>query len=131
MPKQVELALARSCVRIDSKAPRFKAQVAVSEEELAKGLSRRPQELGAQEAHLFWFEQPRMAAFWMKETWIPLLLLYVDSSGKVVDQVLMSVETNPSSPERTYPSSRLVRAALEVSPNTRVPTGSQLCFRAR
>ena len=79
-----------------------------------KGLSDRKTQLKKNEGMLFVFDQPEVVGFWMKRTFIPLQLLFVDSESKTFGSVEMPVEPNPDSPVKIYRSSRSVVAALEL-----------------
>jgi hypothetical protein len=59
---------------------------------------------------LFKFESPRIGSIWMKNTYIPLDLAYIDINGKIVDiKQLQPHELNP------VRSSSLVLYALEMN----------------
>jgi hypothetical protein len=82
-------------IREGGKVHRFKVEVARSEDEQAKGLMYR-QNLGPDEGMLFPFSPPRPASFWMKNTLIPLDLLFVRGDGSIAriadNAVPMSLE---------------------------------------
>lgn len=62
----------------------IKAEVAVSDEKRAKGLSGR-KELPKESGMLFVFENPEIHPFWMKDMLIPLDLVFIDQNYNVVD----------------------------------------------
>lgn len=62
----------------------FRVEVAVSEEEQAKGLMFRTQ-MGADEGMIFPMDPPRMAAFWMKNTVIPLDIVFIGPDHRVLN----------------------------------------------
>lgn len=60
---------------------------------------------------LFIFEQPKKAAFWMRNTKIPLSIAYIDSAGKILEIKSM----NPLDETVVPSSSDEVAYALEVN----------------
>lgn len=61
----------------------FTVEVAATEEERAKGLMFR-RELGAKEGMLFLFPHERLLSFWMKNTLIPLDMVFISHDWRVV-----------------------------------------------
>jgi len=85
-----------------------KAEIAVTEQERAKGLMYRKT---LQDGHgmLFVFEKDEILSFWMKNTYIPLSIAYISNNGKIIDiKDMYPHDTN------TVLSSRSVRYALET-----------------
>ena len=93
----------------------YKLEVAKSDSARARGLSNRTA-LDSQSGMLFVFDSDGYYAFWMKNTLIPLQILWLDSNFRVVDKKLMAVEQNPSSPQKTYTPQPLARYAIEINP---------------
>ena len=62
---------------------------------------------------LFDFEYPQKITMWMKNTYIPLDMLFIDNDGVIVS---IAANTEPMSTE-TISSGQEVRAVLEVNAN--------------
>ncbi len=85
-------------------------EVAKTEEELAQGLMFRTA-LHPDSGMLFVFADDEIRRFWMKNTYIPLAIAFIDKNGVITD----ILEMTPLDTESRYISSRPVRYALEVN----------------
>jgi uncharacterized membrane protein (UPF0127 family) len=89
---------------------RIDVEVANTQTERSKGLMFR-KEMDDDRGMLFIFERPDMQSFWMKNTILPLDIMFIDSSG-VIDTIYR--KTTPYS-ERSLPSRRRVQFVVEVN----------------
>jgi len=87
-------------------------ELALTPEEISNGLMFRPS-LPEDRGMLFLFEEPRLPAFWMKNTLIPLDLVFLGETGVVVD-VVANVQPCAADPCPNYPPSNPAKAVLEI-----------------
>jgi uncharacterized membrane protein (UPF0127 family) len=126
-PDRVRVRLGAATCEV---GPELVAEVAQTAEARATGLSRRPGPLPPQEAMLFVFEAPGPRSFWMKDTWIPLGLMYFAPGGWLTSRHYLRVEPDPSDPRADYVETSSVSAALELSPAQlarSAPVATRLC----
>jgi uncharacterized membrane protein (UPF0127 family) len=88
-------------------------ELAVTPQEVADGLMYRPS-LPENRGMLFIFGADRYPSFWMKNTLISLDLIFLDSSGSVVD-VVADVPPCAADPCPTYSPKNPARAVLELA----------------
>ena len=67
-----------------SRTHSFRVEVAETPQEQAKGLMFRT-EMGADEGMLFPYERPRMLSFWMRNTVMPLDLVFIDQERRIIN----------------------------------------------
>lgn len=91
----------------------FSVEVADDDRSRAMGLMFRVK-LGADEGMLFDFRPPQRVAMWMKNTFIPLDMLFLADDGRIVHVVARAV---PHSLTHVGPSEP-VRAVLEINGGT-------------
>ncbi len=87
-------------------------ELAVTPQEVTDGLMYRPS-MPEQRGMLFIFDVDRYPAFWMKNTLISLDLVFLDSSGAVVD-IAAGVPPCALDPCPTYSPKNPTRAVLEI-----------------
>src|SRR5262245_9512214 len=91
----------------------FAVEVAVTDEERSKGLMFR-RELPEGRGMLFDFKQDTNATMWMKNTYIPLDMIFIRADGRIQR---IAENTEPQS-ERIIAAGAPVRAVLEVAGGT-------------
>ncbi len=87
----------------------FRVEVAGTEAEQAKGLMFRT-EMGADEGMIFPMDPPRGASFWMRNTVIPLDLIFVGPDGRISNIAANAIPYN----EMPLASIGLVKGVLEL-----------------
>ena len=92
---------------------RFTVELADTPAERSRGLMFR-QSMPADHGMLFDFQTEQPVAFWMKNTPLPLDMVFIDGSGTVVQ---VAADTTPYS-EAAIPSRQPVRAVLELNAGT-------------
>lgn len=97
-------------VVIGGKQHGFRVELAQTMEEQAKGLMFRTA-MGGDEGMLFPFDPPRDASFWMKNTVIPLDIVFIGTDGQVlnIDANAVPYSLEPRS------SAGVVKAVLELN----------------
>ncbi len=88
---------------------RFRVEVAMTPEESALGLMYRRQ-LEPDAGMIFVFEEQRHLRFWMKNTYIPLSIAFIDQRGQIVD-----IQDMQPLDETVIESARPARYAVEVN----------------
>lgn len=102
--KQVPLT-----ITADGKVHRFTVEVAASADEQTTGLMNRST-LAADRGMIFPFDAPKMASFWMKNTLIPLDMIFVRADGTIAN---IEANTVPLSLQPVY-AVEPVTAVLEI-----------------
>lgn len=100
--------------QVDLRGPdgsaRFVVEIADDPDERAKGLMFR-EEMAASHGMLFLFDPPQPVAFWMRNTPLPLDLVFLDAAGRVLNVI---ANATPFS-EDHLPSEGETRAVLEIN----------------
>jgi uncharacterized membrane protein (UPF0127 family) len=109
IPSRYDLATGVAVVVTPGGERRFKVELAVKEHERQRGLMYRDR-LGDDEGMLFLFEEMGPLSFWMKNTWIPLDMLFIDDDLTVVG-IVENAEPMTTTPRSPGGNSRFV---LEV-----------------
>jgi uncharacterized protein len=104
------LAVIPLAVTLAGKVHRFRVEVARSGEEQQRGLMFRTA-MGADEGMIFPMSPPRRAAFWMKNTVIPLDIIYIGPDRRVLNIAANAVPYS----EASLASAGEVSAVLELN----------------
>ena len=96
-------------IRSKNGAHRFKVEVARTAEEQTVGLMYR-HSLGRNRGMIFPLGEPRYASFWMKNTLIPLDMVFIRADGRIAR---IAANTTPQSLD-PVPSGEPVAAVLEI-----------------
>jgi uncharacterized membrane protein (UPF0127 family) len=89
---------------------RFIVEIARTAEEQRRGLMER-QSLAADRGMLFPYTPPQPVSFWMRNTWIPLDILYVAPGGRIAR---IEADTVPFAEDQLH-SGDAVEAVLELN----------------
>ncbi len=84
--------------------------IARTEKQRSRGLMFR-KSLDENRGMLFFFEGDEYLHFWMKNTYIPLSIAYIDSNGTITE----ILDMEPLDETRAYPSKKPSRYALEMN----------------
>lgn len=95
---------------------RFQVEIAATRAEQARGLMFR-KSLAPDRGMLFIYKRPQPAAYWMKNTLIPLDILYFDANRRLVS-VQWDVPPCKADPCPLYPSHMPARYVLEIPAGT-------------
>jgi uncharacterized membrane protein (UPF0127 family) len=109
---------------------RIELELAITPEEISQGLMYRPS-LSDHRGMLFLFGQDRQPSFWMKNTLIPLDLVFLSRDG-VVTEIIANAPPCAADPCPQYLPAAPARAVLEVTAGTAsrqgLTAGAQLTF---
>jgi len=108
---------------VEFKGQRFDVEIADTQEARARGLMFRDS-MPADHGMFFIFESPFVQTFWMKNTRIPLDILYFDSNYKLVS-VQERVPPCRSDPCSQYPSAGPAQYVLELNSGMTAKLGAK------
>lgn len=107
----VDINRKNASVTIDKK--NYTLKLAQTEEERRIGLSG-ISSLDKNSGMLFTFEDKARHSFWMKDTLVPLQIIFIDGC-EIVDIQEMKVEENPQDPQKVYTPSEAIDKAIELN----------------
>lgn len=108
-PSEAGLEQTQLCIESGTRTHSFTVEIARTSPQQARGLMFR-NELADDKGMIFPFGEPRMASFWMKNTVIPLDIIFVRADGKIEN---IAANTTPYSTDPVE-SSAPVAAVLEL-----------------
>ncbi len=94
----------------DGKVHAFKVEVVDNDATRERGLMFR-KHLAADAGMLFDFKEPSYEAFWMKNTYIPLDIVFIDANGRILNIARMAKPLD----ETNLPSAGPVLGVLEIN----------------
>ncbi len=107
-------------------------EIAITPQEKNKGLMFR-ETLEKNTGMLFVFESEQTLNFWMKNTYIPLSIAYINKGCVIVDIQDMQPSTKDKNILKSYPSAKPSQYALEVNQgwftNNKIKVGDKLIFK--
>ena len=104
------LAVVPLTIRHGRKTFGFRVELARAPREQAQGLMFRTA-MGANEGMIFPMEPPRLASFWMRNTVLPLDLVFIGVDGRIIS---IAADATPYSEEQIL-SGGVVKAVLELN----------------
>jgi len=96
-------------ITVDVAGKSVKAEIASTEAQRARGLMYR-RKMGKNKGMLFVYPKPERLSFWMKNTYLPLTIAYIDKGGTIVHLEDMKPLTTNS-----HPAPKPVPYALEMN----------------
>jgi uncharacterized membrane protein (UPF0127 family) len=112
-PPEGQFNLTRISIGNGTHSVTLYVEIAATAQEQTKGLMYRTS-LPEDQGMLFVFEPEQEVSFWMKNTLIPLDMIFIDGSGRVT-RVMEDVPPCQSGPCPTYPSGGRVKYVLEAN----------------
>jgi len=110
---------------------RYQVELALDESSRARGLMFR-QEMPSEHGMLFIHERQQILAYWMKNTLIPLDILYFDNARRLVSQQRDVPPCSALNACPAYPSSQPARYVLELNAgqatHLNLQNGTELVF---
>lgn len=126
----VFLSLMLGCTAVQSRADEvcfkqtcFQVEVASTPDERRRGLQRR-REMAPDAGMLFIFPQSRPYRFWMKDTLIPLDMIWLDENGRVVD--IRTAVPCQADPCPTYAPQGAAKYVLELNAGVAEAVGMKI-----
>lgn len=98
---------------VSIKGIEFETRLAITEQERANGLMN-VEDLPEDEGMLFVYNEPGYKSFWMKNTLIPLDMIFIDENNRIVD-IFCNAEPCTTEVCKKYHSVKLTKYVLEIN----------------
>jgi len=118
-------------VRIDTgrKIHSYKAEVARTPEQQSRGLMYR-KAMARDAGMIFLFAEPRMASFWMANTYLPLDIIFISAEGRVIN-VGEGVPLSTATVESTGPASTVLELNRGEAARIGLKPGAKVTWATR
>ena len=103
-------ANARGTVPLEIGNNTLHVEVVTTPADMARGLMYR-KSMPSSHGMLFVYDHPQQVYYWMKNTFIPLSIAFIDAHARIINMRDMA----PNNSSRTYPSRGLCKYVLEVN----------------
>lgn len=105
-------------ININIKGQNFNLEVAKTLTQISRGLGGRAS-LSPNSGMIFVFKNPQILSFWMKDTLIPIDIIFLDSNGKIINFVTALPEPDtPDNKLKIYRSDSPASFTLELPAGT-------------
>lgn len=124
----LDRAFRRSTLQIatpDARLHHFNIWIADDDQRRARGLMFIRQ-LGAEDGMLFIYPQPHPISMWMKNTYVPLDMLFVAADGKVIRVVANTEPLSLKTIESGGPALGVIELAGGTAARLKITTGAQV-----
>lgn len=126
-PGQLDIVIVR--VEAGKRIHRYRVEVARTPEQQAQGLMYR-KAMARDAGMLFLFPEPRMAAFWMANTYLPLDIIFIATNGRVVN-VGEGVPLSRATVVSTGPASSVLELNRGEAARIGLKAGDKISWAAR
>lgn len=117
--------------RFDSNSSEFELEIAETREQWTIGLMNR-RNMDKEKGMVFIFPEESMQAFWMKNTYIPLDIIFLDSNQEVVNIEKNAVPLNETNRYRSIsPARYVIELNAGVSDKYNIKPGDTVSFSSR
>jgi hypothetical protein len=113
----------------DARLHHFNAWIADDDQRRARGLMFIKQ-LGAEDGMLFIYPQPHPVSMWMKNTYVPLDMLFVAVDGKVINVVANTEPLSLKTIESAGPAMGVIELPAGTAARLKIAAGAQVIHPA-
>ncbi len=118
------------CVTSSGKTRAFKTEIAKTSAEQAKGMMFRTA-MADDEAMLFPFDEPKMASFWMRNTVIPLDIIFIRANGSIESIAENTIPYSTDPVEAGEPVTAVLEVRGGLSAELGIAAGDKVVWQAR